>query len=68
MIEVWYIEKGNAAGMFAQSVNSNGSDLPPASLGLSPPSITYGSRRVILIYAETTKLQSLARLFFLNLL
>lgn len=36
MIEVWYIEKGNAAGMFAQSVNSNGSDLPPALPWVEP--------------------------------
>lgn len=36
MIEVWYIEKGNAAGMFAQSVNSNDSDLPPALPWVEP--------------------------------
>lgn len=36
MIEIWHIEKDNAAGMFAQSVDSNGADLPPALPWVEP--------------------------------
>lgn len=36
MIEVWRIEKGNAAGLLAQSIAANGSDLPPALPWVEP--------------------------------
>lgn len=36
MIEIWRIEKGNAAGRLAQCIGTNGDDLPPALPWVEP--------------------------------